>query len=353
MTEKLEIEEKKSQDIAQRLSDDISSSRKADQEKGQHMDIIKLQLADILKMDIISIEENSSSGANTGFLAIASNNTRYYVKTFDEEFKRLSGSTKKIDARELLAYKVLEYLGFGPETHFLIQKDTSTSGSKAKGNYIATKDVTTLDKNVESQRRFFIDGSGDINSREVYQKAVESKNFLVELFSIVSLNSILRLYDTFGDNSANYGIIEIKMKDGSIEYEPIIIDHLPSTSNAIIEKGYSPGGFLYKRLYPKIERASDQESNLRRVIKEQLSSKSMKLTKEVRSMVDQGKKGKSFKNSVQEGCEQIMNLIEEYGNVFVDATDPTTGKVIPSRHLLEVHGKVIMENYNNFMATYL
>jgi len=56
---------------------------------------------------------------------------------------------------------------------------------------------------------------------------MNNNDFLIELFSIATLNSILRLYDTFGDNIRNYGIIKTELNNKDVKYEPILIDHLP------------------------------------------------------------------------------------------------------------------------------
>ena len=53
--------------------------------------------------------------------------------------------------------KVLEYLGFGPENHFLIQNFSYSQGSITKSNYIVNKDVTITDEEDEIKKEFFRD----------------------------------------------------------------------------------------------------------------------------------------------------------------------------------------------------
>ena len=77
-------------------------------------------------MNFDSIKENDLRGANAGFIATDNNGCRYFVKTFSEF------SSPIIDIRELFAYKVLEYLGIGPETHFLIKKILFFTGKLGK-----------------------------------------------------------------------------------------------------------------------------------------------------------------------------------------------------------------------------
>jgi len=87
-----------------------------------------------------------------------------------------------------------------------------------------TKDVSIINPNNELKKEFFRDADENLSE---YQQAMNHNDFLIELFSIATLNSILRLYDTFGDNIGNYGIIKTELKNKDVKYEPILIDHLP------------------------------------------------------------------------------------------------------------------------------
>ena len=325
------------------LETDIGAKKSENEIKKQHMVTIQELLNESLG-NFVSIKENDLSGANAGFIAIDKNDCRYFVKTFSE----LSSSTKKIDCRELFAYKVLEHLGFGPETHCLIQKFSSSQGSKTKGSYIVTKDVGVVDKKDELKKEFFRDDDKD---GLTYCEAVNDKGFLVELFSIASINSILRLRDTFGDNTGNYGIVKTTMKNESFKYEPILIDHLPCTSNGIIDEGYSPGKFLTKSLNSQSEKASSKDSNLQKVITENFSSKDMKLTEKVQCLVNEGKGGKNFETSIDEALKYVLELIKINSNSFADEKTEG-GHVISAQKMLENHVSVVFQNYKMFLDNY-
>ena len=336
-------DEKKAETVCESLGIDIGVKKKDDEVIKQHMVTIHELLSKSLCLTIVSIKENLLSGANAGFVVTTEDKRKYFVKTFSESFGSPSFSTKKIDCRELFAYKVLEYLGFGPETECLIQKFSSSQGSKTKGNYIATKDVSVIDKENELEKEFFRDG--DKNDLAYYE-AMKSKDFLVELFSLASLNSILRLRDTFGDNTGNYGIIKTMMKDESIKYEPILIYHLPCTSNGIIDKSYSPGRFLAKSLNFNTEK----DSNLQRVITENFSSKNMKLTEEVQRMVNDGKRGKNLKTSLDGALKYVLELIEKNSNSFTD--EQGEQGVISAEEIIKKHAGVVWQNHETFLNFY-
>jgi hypothetical protein len=79
------------------------------------------------------------SGIQTGFLCDVSNGTqtaRYYIKTHQygptEDNPK---SLKQQDTKELFVYKLLHYIGIGPQVHFIIP----SHGTK-RTIYIATKD---------------------------------------------------------------------------------------------------------------------------------------------------------------------------------------------------------------------
>jgi hypothetical protein len=344
----LKIDKKRVDNIVAAMTNDISIKIKDDQENSNHILLIGKQLGPMLNMKILSIEKNTSSGANIGFKVLFENGPCYYVKTFDEGLKSpLSASTNKIDARELLAYKVLEYLGFGPETHFLITDFSSSRGRTVKGNYIATKDVNNLDP-----KKMFINDNSEQNTIAFYKEAIGDKAFLIELFSMVSLNSILRLYDTFGDNLSNYGIIQTEIKDkNSFIYEPVLIDHLPDTSNATMNEAYSPGGFLQTALNPLLEKDTVKYSNLKEFINKDFSSRKYGLDKEVKSMVEKGKTGNGFKDSLDRAHQDISKLIERHPKTFADFTD-FNKKVTSSQELLDMHFKVVFGTYETFMINY-
>lgn len=349
------VDEETGKIICDSLSSDITLKQKEEKEDLQHLLTIQNLLPKKLQKNVSNIEKNLLSGANAGFIATTDDKCKYFVKTFSEEALKSSSSlTKKIDSRELFAYKVLEYLGFGPETHYIIQTFSSSKGSKTKGNYIVTKDVTAIDKDEENiliKKEFFRDG--DENDSE-YEKAMKIKNFAVELFALASLNSILRLRDSFGDNTGNYGIVKTVMKGENVLYEPILIDHLPCTSNAMIDSSYSPGKFLKGKMLD-LEKSSSLRSSILAIEKDSkfksFSSKGNDLTKEVLLKVIRGKKELNFEQSVDQAIKYILSEIEKNSNCFTDETDEKE-TYFSAKDLLTNHAKRVLENYQMFLKNY-
>jgi hypothetical protein len=337
LMKEMKISEVEADEICGFLETDISKKKNEEELNKQHEETISDLLSSSLGINISSIKKNKDSGANAGFIVTDQDNYDYFVKTF-------SGSKQKIDCREIFAYKVLEHLGFGPETHCLIQRFSSSQGSKAKGSYIVTKAAYTLnDKDNETEKHFFRDG--DAENEGIYQNAIKDKTFQIELFSIVSLNSILRLQDTFGDNTGNYGVVETTMRDGKVKYEPVLIDHLPCTSNGIVDGEYSPGNFLKKRL------TSDKGSNLKLVIKEGFSSRDMNLSQQVKKMVEQGKNQTNLKTAIDQSLGYTLDLIEKNPDCFTDEPKEGGG-IISAKDLIKNHVGVVYQNYEKFSEKY-
>lgn len=342
-------EGKISEVICNSIFQDIAIKLKEDEVKEQHKQTIKEMFGQYLSLTIKSIEENPESGVNPGFIVIDDKDGRYFVKTFSESVKSASSSSKKIDCREIFAYKVLEYLGFGPETNCLIQRFSSSQGSKSKGSYIVTKDVSIVDKPEEKTKEFFRDD--DINKINDYNSAINNKEFLVELFAIATLNSILRLRDTFGDNTGNYGIVKTVMQNSSVKYEPVLIDHLPCTTNGIIDAEYSPGKFLNNSLNLNAQKASNKDSNLKKIVNQQLSSKNLNFTADVKKMVMEGKRDINLEQSIEKASGYVLQLIEINGDSFTDE-EGDKGKVFSAKDMLEKHVRVVLQNYKMFSEKY-
>ena len=336
-----EVDIKKADSICDALLVDIGNKKILDQAKDKHEERIQSFISEKLKIDIQEIQENDKKGANAGFIATAFNGDRYFVKTFS-----VDQDLDKIDCREIFAYKVLEHLGFGPETHCLIQRFSSSQGSRARGAYIMTKDVAiNHDPENIMSKQFFRDG--DNEHKEYYADAIKDEIFQIELFAIASLNKILRLRDTFGANERNYGIIRTEMRDKKVKYEPVLIDHLPCTTNEIMKEEYSPGSFLRTRL-----RETPSDSNLASLIvdMENFSSKGMNLVKEVKRMVMEGKKQKSFEDAIDKSSKYIVDLIEYDGNSFKDVKGEHGH--ISAEDMIKDHVKVVYQNYHTFLESY-
>jgi hypothetical protein len=344
------IDEKQAENICDALSKDISIKQKEEEADNQHKLAIQELLGKTLGINTVNIKKNELSGANAGFVVTAEDKRKYFIKTFSEAFGSPSSSTKKIDCREIFAYKVLEYLGFGPETECLTQAFSSSRGSKAQGGYIVTRDVTTIHSHYEQNKEFFRDA--DENDSE-YEEAIAKKEFSVELFAIASLNSILRLRDTFGDNPGNYGIIKTIMKDEIIKYEPILIDHLPCTSNGIIDGSYSPGSFLKIKFESSLEKSLNLGKviwNIEKKNNNGFSSKKNDLAEEVMYKVMNGKKDFTLEKSIGKAFEYVQKEIDKNSDCFTD--EENKNGYFTAKEMLNKHVERVMDNYKMFLSNY-
>lgn len=190
-------------------------------------------------LQVEEITENPAKGANPSFTAMV-NGTKHYIKTCSDD--AVLASNGKVDPNELLVYKVMEYMNFGPKTNFLFGKYSSAAGrsSVSRGNYIMTEDLN------QNGDHLLLDLE---ENKEAFEQALTDRGFTVELSAASALNDILSLTDTFGRNTRNYGLVE--RSDGSKTIQ--FVDHLPNANNGLFSlmdfnpATYSPRDSLQKR----------------------------------------------------------------------------------------------------------
>ncbi|MFN6414686.1 MAG: hypothetical protein ACK4V2_02810 [Pseudomonadota bacterium] len=148
----------------------------------------------------------------------------YHIKTHsDGRLSEKSSAPKRINPQELLCYKILEYIGFGCESHFLQRS--------AEDVYIATLNAGhggSFDMFVKATGRL---GTGDNEAygqtlwgllqnvhkdprqndwnavRELIHDDAIAQNFLVQMVSLDMLTRILRLHDLL-NNTENFGFFK-------------------------------------------------------------------------------------------------------------------------------------------------
>jgi len=181
---------------------------------------------------------------------------KYHIKTHSEgRLSERSSAAKHVNPQELMIYKILEYTGFGCESHFLQRS--------AEDVYIAT-----LDASDDGNFNMFARASGHLGSGgdEVYGqslwgnlqtihseliqndwKAIEtsiqsdavSLNFLNQLSSLDMLTRILRLRDLL-NNPENFGFVSKEGKYPLLK----VIDFRISDENIFRVNFEHFGGFL-------------------------------------------------------------------------------------------------------------
>jgi hypothetical protein len=130
----------------------------------------------------------------------------YFVKTHQYGSTSRSASMAPVDLKELFAYKVLEYIGFGPKVHFIA--NPLSSG----GFYIATQDAAFTKET--SKSKFF----HRYEDLEPKFKAHLASNNKVDhetskgISAIDILSRILVLTDA-ATNATNFGQVTVREKE--------------------------------------------------------------------------------------------------------------------------------------------
>jgi len=194
-------------------------------------------------VDESAVEVNHNAGVNRGFVVSMKDGSKKFVKNFADD----SATAGKIDPNELIVYKILEYMQVGPATDFLILQYSIGHGTAIRGNFIATDDLNT------AGWTFYLDSSEHV---DLFLRAL-STSFIanVELSVLATVNDVLLLSDTFGQNPGNYGLLHRTDANGSDEYRFMAVDHMPFTNNATFPpyrftqgEVYSPRASVQKRI---------------------------------------------------------------------------------------------------------
>ena len=209
-----------------------------------------------------SIVENDvkSGGVQLGTKAkitLATGEERvYHIKTHSEgRLSSKSSAAKLVNPQELLIYKILQYTGFGCETHFLQRSPEDV--------YIATLDAGhggSFDMFVKAAGRLGKGGDEvygqslwgtlqDIHTDPAQNdwKAVEisiqgdaiAQNFLIQVSALDMLSRILRLHDLL-NNTENFGFLSKEGENPALK----VIDFRVADEGDFIVDNERFGGFL-------------------------------------------------------------------------------------------------------------
>lgn len=148
-------------------------------------------------LDIIPKRE----GIHPGCEVELESGQRFYVKTHENY-------PSKIDPREFLVYKSLEFSGFGPKIEFIpivnIREQNPTY-------YLASLDVSFSNKKIDKKFTKAI----TLEEKEKWRNALtDNEHFAIEYMVLDKLGYIFSLSDTFS-NIGNYGLTESRKKEAS------------------------------------------------------------------------------------------------------------------------------------------
>ena len=170
-------------------------------------------------------------GAKANVFLITGETKKYHVKTHSAgRLSSRSTNAKVVDPKELLVYKVLEYAGFGCETHFLQRSiedvyiatldagyngsfnvfSRATGGQYQRGDEILGRTLWSMLDSVDEDPK-----KNDCIAIETSaQSNTLTQNFMLQISALDLLSRILRLHDLL-NNPDNFGF----------SMQP---DHLPS-----------------------------------------------------------------------------------------------------------------------------
>lgn len=207
-----------------------------------------LNISSMLKVDSSALTTNKLAGANKGCIFTDPDGEKHFIKGFSNDAKQETAG--KLDPNEAFVYKVMEHMGLGPETAFLIRNYSTGRGTATPGNYIMTKDVCTPTY-LGEEKSFFLD---EAENKELYLEALKDRTLNIELSTLSTVNDLMVLGDTFGDNPKNYGIVKSMGEQGT-RYSAMVVDHLPNSNNAEFpplrfakDEPYSPRTSIQKRI---------------------------------------------------------------------------------------------------------
>ena len=160
-------------------------------------------------------------GAKANVLLTTGETKKYHVKTHSAgRLSSRSTNAKVVDPKELLVYKVLEYAGFGCETHFLQRSiedvyiatldagyngsfnvfSRATGGQYQRGDDVLGRTLWSLLDSVDEDPR-----KNDYIAIETSaQSDTLTQNFMLQISALDLLSRILRLHDLL-NNPDNFG----------------------------------------------------------------------------------------------------------------------------------------------------
>jgi len=146
----------------------------------------------------------------------------YFIKTHQHGSTSATSSVKPVDPKEILVYKILEYIGFGPKTHYFYHPIASTPG----GFFIATQDAGFT--KIPGKEKNFDVFDQIIGNYEATHTSTAHDNARKNIIAVDMLSRILRLSDTT-TNPGNHGRVTVnkerskwKLLDFRILSEPHI-----------------------------------------------------------------------------------------------------------------------------------
>jgi hypothetical protein len=249
-------------------------------------------------------------GLSSGFI-IKSKSKTIFVK--ESVYRREENS---IDPTELLLYKYLELLGYGPKVQFLL-KEYAISKSGRHVCYICSEDVSFTKKKNKTKTfvtdSYFSEETEDKNL--IWNEAFKRNDFCIDLLAMSIVDDMFYINDSF-INVDNYGVIRIEKVENEIPlitYRPIMVDHLPGKDTE----------FIHESLNGLVESLNRKTNHYSYVRDMELLCNLAKSSVERLLYGVKGKKYLGIFEAVEEARREILSLINSLRDYFISEADRT------------------------------
>lgn len=286
------------------------------------------------------------------------NPIKFYVKTHrefrittDPQFMMTADGTGKTDLKELFMYKVLEYIGYGPKTYFILGMDATLTQIE-EGILIATQSLGYTKRPDERSKAFKI---FEKTREELSGKPIESIAELTRR-DIIAIDMLSRafLLDDVMANQGNFGEITSSALFGSsapsIKWK--IVDFLPP--KLVKQRG---DDYSYRKHYPggvsifhsfKVGNVShtydEEELDIINSILAQENAQELWLPAiDKLTCGEEGKRYLSVTDALERAFADILNFMTENSKIL--KINPEKGRMKKRIKDLRDYKEKIMENF--------
>lgn len=272
----------------------------------------------------------------------------FYVKSHQEFSSksdpqlgtRTSNGLGFVDLKELFMYKVLEKIGYGPKTNFIIDRDVSQTGVE-EGIMIVTQDsgYTKNPLNKEKSFKTFANIKGEFKVNEDIDEDTKKDIITIDMISrVFLLGDVMVNEGNFGrvvsiETNKSKEIMEKECNDQELNLKWKVIDFTaPKVAKGkeyykdkkyVYDNYYGSGGIVYGFEKGNFSHTYDEDS-LNRILQSREDKNLLK------SIINNFEKGKSEKKlgieqAIIDSKEEIMQFLKD-NEVVLRLKDSETGE---------------------------
>jgi len=226
------------------------SNKKSGVQLGATMTITYEEQGSKVSENTEGLEETSPDNTDNVEIRMA-RRIAYFIKTHQHGSTSERSSIKPVDPKELFVYKVLEYIGYGPKTHFFFNQ------LSAGGFFIATQDLG-FTKICNKKKTFTLFA----NLMKKYNETPENPahdGARRNLICLDILSRILRLHDTT-TNPGNFGVVTVeRVRDKWKFLDFRVVEDSDMYLNPRIFEGFQRGNGVFNYDYAEFLRVIFRE----------------------------------------------------------------------------------------------